>query len=511
MSVQMVNKKIKKLITNPNLFFYDMFRKRVFKNISLNIELKKDRSNESKTKEVKASNGYVSNIDIFEIQRSGLANYLKTNLNCGFAPEDGIDKNSFLLWSGYLNGLVNFLCDMKLAMSMNVTIYTMGGGFNYKCKKEDIIDLRLLQSKLANRPDFVVEMSNDIGDLYVTHFYLYDINAEGLAQIRSSKALIKKCALNELFDIFSVDNKSYPKIDAVYTWVNHADVEWQKKWLQTFPEDSFDPDRYTSNDELKYSLRSLNKYAPWLNHIYIVSNCEKPAWLELTDKVIWVDHSEIFPETEMLPSFNSHAIECCLHKIPGLAESFIYLNDDFILAQPTLPSDFFDEAGRSISYFETYGMVYDKTTRDIIPDYLQAAINSNNLLKEKFSNYSARNLHRHVPYALKKSVLEEIENSFPEAIRLTRNAKCRSGSDINLTSFFYHHFAFVTGQSVRSDLSGIIVRPENIKNLIARDSYKYKVLCFNDGNGSSGDENYKNLTMNFFNERLGEKAGWEVV
>ncbi|AUU99577.1 stealth conserved region 3 domain-containing protein [Phytobacter ursingii] len=503
----MISRKLAKLFSNPNLFFYDLFKKRVFKNTA---DYKINDFESGVDSPSSLVNNKITCVDIFSIQKNGIYEYLHENLKCAFAPEDGIDSNSLLIWSGYLSGLLTLIGDMKKMLSLNITIYTMGGGFNHKSNVADSFDIRLLSSKLSKRPDFVVEMSNELGALYVLHFYLYDINAEGLVQVRSSKALIKKCHLNEVSAIFNKNRNPSVKIDAVYTWVNHADETWQKKWLETFPDDSFDPDRYTSNDELKYSLRSLNKYAPWLNHIYIVSNCSKPAWLKLGDKVTWVDHSEIFPETEMLPSFNSHAIECCLHKIPDLAESFIYLNDDFILAQPTLPGDFFDEAGRSISYFESYGMVYDKMNRDIIPDYLQAAINSNNLLKEKFNNYSARNLHRHVPYALKKSVLEEIERSFPEAIRLTRSAKCRSSGDINLTSFFYHHFAFVTGQSVRADLSGIIVRPENIKNLVARDSYKYKVLCFNDGNGSSGDENYKNLTMKFFDERLAEKAGWEI-
>ena len=212
----------------------------------------------------------------------------------------------------------------------------------------------------------------------------------------------------------------------------------------------------------------------------------------------------------MLPSFNSHAIECCLHNIHDLEERFIYLNDDFILAQPCLPGDFFDETGRSISYFESYGMVFSETMMSDLPDYLQASINSQQVLKEKYHNYNARNLHRHVPYALKKSVLKKIENEFADLVNKTRHAKRRSETDINLTSFFYHHYAFINGYSVRSDLNSIIVRPENIKNIVDRDLYKYKVLCFNDGNGSSGDENYKKNSLAFFNERLSEKACWEV-
>lgn len=506
MSKIMLQRKISKLITNPNLFFYDMFRKRLFKDQPL-YEI-----NKKEDKKIKAGSDSIRitpNINIFELQRYGIIKYLQGNLNCGLAPVDGSDKNSILLWSGYLSGLLSFLKDVKNAMSMNITIYTMGGGFSHTSKLLDELNIKFLESKLISRPDFVVEMSNEIGDLYVLHFYLYDLNSEGFVQVRSSKALIKKCTADEFPLIYNGEVTRPKKIDAVYTWVNHADTNWQAKWSQSFPDETFDPDRFTSNDELKYSLRSLNKYAPWLNHIYVVSNCEKPQWLKEHEKISWVNHEEIFPNNDMLPSFNSHAIECCLHNIKNLEENFIYLNDDFILSQPCLPNDFFDDCGRSISYFEPYGMVFDKNTRKEIPDYLQAAINSHKLLKEKFSDYSARNLHRHVPYAMKRSVLKEIESNFPNAIQRTRYEKRRSETDINLTSFFYHHYAFVTGNAVSADLNGLIVRPENIKNILGKNSYKYKILCFNDGNGSSENINYKKETLKFFNERLAEKACWE--
>lgn len=35
----------------------------------------------------------------------------------------------------------------------------------------------------------------------------------------------------------------------------------------------------TDNEELRYSLRSIEKYAPWVNHIYLVTNGQIPYWL----------------------------------------------------------------------------------------------------------------------------------------------------------------------------------------------------------------------------------------
>jgi hypothetical protein len=496
-----VYKKFFKLLRDPNMFLYDLFRKRAFK-----VAPPKAKALAAQTKIIE-----IQTIDALEVQNLGIANYIKKNLKAGVGPKDGADKNSLLIWSGYLEALINFISGLKSAMSMNFTIYTLGGGYSYSCKNDEVFDKKIILRNLHAKPDFVIELSNQMGELHILHFYLFDLAVNGIATVRSNKAWVRKFPLEEMNSIYSLVNSTDKKeIDAVYTWVNHADLTWQQNWLKAFPENEFDPDRYTSNDELKYSLRSLNKYAPWLNKIYIVSNCNQPSWIINHPKIVWVDHSEIFPDPECLPTFNSHSIETCLHKISELNEHFIYLNDDFILNHPCLPSDFFDEAGRSLSHFEPYGMVYDSEESDGIPDYLQASMNSNKLIKERYPHYESKYLHRHVPYALKKSVLEEIEKAFPKSFSITRNSKLRSGEDINLTSFLYHHYAYINGNSVKSELSSLIVRPSNIKNILSKDARKYKILCFNDGNGSAGDVEYKKKTQEYLDQKLMEMAPWET-
>lgn len=497
-------KKLRKLIKSPDLFFYDMFRKRVFKD-EPPAAIKKTPRTTTTTVTAPA-------VDILEIRRLGVVEYIQKFLGAGIGPEDGYDPNSLLIWNGYLNGLVSFIAGLKDAMSMNVTIYTLGGGYSLTSKREDDFDIKSICKNLSSRPDFVIELSNSMGELYVLHIYLYDISDTGLVTIRSSRAWIRRFPLDELQSIFSIsarNRENQTQIDAVYTWVNHADSDWQNYWNSTFPTDAFDPDRYTSNDELRYSLRSLNKYASWLRKIYVVSNCSQPEWLNDNEKIVWVQHESIFPDLSTLPTFNSHAIETCLHRIENLSENFIYLNDDFILSQPCLPSDFFDETGRSLAYFESYGMVNASEITEEHPDYLVAAKNSKALIKQVFSNYDARNLHRHVPYALKKSVISELEEKFKSAFELTRQAKRRSEHDINLTSFLYHHYAYAKGLAVKGEAPGLIVRPANAGAVASKDSYKYKLLCFNDGNGSAEDSKYKAHTQAFFDKRLAERAPWE--
>ena len=41
--------------------------------------------------------------------------------------------------------------------------------------------------------------------------------------------------------------------------------------------------RFADNDELKYSLRSLEKHAPWFRNVYIVTNGQIPIWLDTSN------------------------------------------------------------------------------------------------------------------------------------------------------------------------------------------------------------------------------------
>ena len=93
-------------------------------------------------------------------------------------------------------------------------------------------------------------------------------------------------------------------------------------------DDRTSDNRYRDSDELKYSLRSLQKYAPWVRHIYIITDNQIPAWLNMkAPGLTVVPHSRIFPNKSHLPVFSSPAIETHLHRIPGLSQQFAYFND----------------------------------------------------------------------------------------------------------------------------------------------------------------------------------------
>lgn len=141
-------------------------------------------------------------------------------------------------------------------------------------------------------------------------------------------------------------------IDLVYLWVDGNDPVWREKRNAVntaLGNDSRNNEaRWRDNDELKYSLRSVEKYAPWINRIFIVTDNQCPRWLDTGNpKVQIIDHSQIFP-ADALPIFNSQAIESVIYKIPGLSEHFILGNDDTLFSMPVSPLDFFNSDGTTI-------------------------------------------------------------------------------------------------------------------------------------------------------------------
>jgi len=132
----------------------------------------------------------------------------------------------------------------------------------------------------------------------------------------------------------------------VYTWVDGSDPDFQKIKAKYDNGNRDINSRFRSADELRYSLRSLQKFLPWHEGmIYIVTYHQIPPWLDTSNKQIQiVDHEEIIPE-HIYPTFDSNTIELFFDRIPGISEKFLYFNDDFFLNNYIHPSFFFTSNG----------------------------------------------------------------------------------------------------------------------------------------------------------------------
>lgn len=142
-------------------------------------------------------------------------------------------------------------------------------------------------------------------------------------------------------------------IDAVVTWVDgHAPshralrAKYMAQNGAPLSENASNPHRWESSDEIYFCLLSIYNHAPWVRHIWIVVDHEAPDFSRLPkalrDKLRIVRHEEVFAGyTDVLPTFNSLAIESMLWRIDGLSERFMYFNDDVFLTAPLKPEDIF--------------------------------------------------------------------------------------------------------------------------------------------------------------------------
>ncbi len=135
------------------------------------------------------------------------------------------------------------------------------------------------------------------------------------------------------------------EIDLVYLWCDDADPVWHAKRQKYRPlkadVQAVCDGRFVQNDELKYSLRSVAKFMPWVRNIHIVTDHQTPAWLNTNHpKIKMVNHEDIIDE-KYLPLFNSSAIEVGLANIPNLSECFAFMNDDCLIGRPLKLDDLF--------------------------------------------------------------------------------------------------------------------------------------------------------------------------
>ncbi|WP_229071659.1 stealth conserved region 3 domain-containing protein [Actinoplanes sp. DH11] len=279
-------------------------------------------------------------------------------------------------------------------------------------------------------------------------------------------------------------------IDVVYTWVDGDDPAWMARKSAVLERLGYPPveaaasdARFRSRDELRFSMRSLALFAPWVRNIYLVTDDQTPAWLDVNHpRIKVVSHKEVFGDRGQLPTFNSHAIESQLHRIEGLSEHFLYFNDDVFLGRPLQPQSFFSANGTAL-YFQSPTAV--PLTPITAEDDFNFAAGKNNreLIKRAFGR-TITHAFLHTPHPLRVSTLRDIEEQFPEEYANTARSQLRSATDIAIPSALHHYYGYFTGRSARGslrvayvDLGDVAQHPRLTQILTSRG---FDVFCLND-------------------------------
>jgi hypothetical protein len=292
-------------------------------------------------------------------------------------------------------------------------------------------------------------------------------------------------------------------IDVVYTWKG---------------EEVTNNIRTSYNNELKYSLRSVELYAPWVNKIYILMNNPKkqPSWIKQNNKIIIVDHTETFPSNDYLPNTNSNAIETTIANIKGLSEHYVYFNDDIFLGNHVNYTDFFTRDGKAI---------VDKRSTETVPILKDSRYNVLNIEYPLTVN----GIHLHIPITHIKSAVLEFNEKYADYINWIRKTKTRNmvGFDVCRTfslntpcqqiHYSIANYTYLKGyaelKNIQNEItigyveSGFNDLPQKLNEIIYS---KPKIFCINDTEKDPEKRPYAQKQMlYFFNMYYPNKASFE--
>jgi hypothetical protein len=280
-------------------------------------------------------------------------------------------------------------------------------------------------------------------------------------------------------------------IDIVYTWVDGNDFKHQELLSQYTGQKLYN--RFANNNEIYYSLYSVYRFAPWTRNIFIVTaDYQRPNIiglpLELISKIRFIKHSQILPKSS-LPIFQSYAIESCLHKIPDLAEHFIYFNDDMFLGNHVIPADFFSAEGHCF-FFSGKWFVPTFHTFYFLDAWLNTFHQTIKLFETTFIKRRNFRIYRrslHQCYPCSKVILNSLWEDYPQfKAQLEQNVheKLRSGNGFNtiylmqLVGLYKKQFVYRRGPSqffINLSLLDIIFKYRLMKIHIL----KPKLICVN--------------------------------
>lgn len=307
-------------------------------------------------------------------------------------------------------------------------------------------------------------------------------------------------------------------IDLVYLWVNGNDPAWiekRNKYIGKPVEGSSTNcvGRYVDNNELMFSLRSVEKYAPWIHRIFIVTDDQVPCWLDTNNpKIRIVDHREIMP-AECLPCFNSVTIEHHLHNIPELSEHFIYANDDMFLTNSVTPETFFAKDGLPVIRFTWRTLkrlsiwIRARIKRKPLTNYKQSIHNAALLVENKYGiYYNSRNHHNIAAYL--KSNYQHTREMFKDEIDATIKNRKRSSNDIQRNLYSYvllaehkGHVHYVT----RKESFYLNIDDRKLYEKIPK--FNPTFLCMNDSQAANDDD--RHYAKEFLARLFPEKSEFE--
>ncbi len=304
--------------------------------------------------------------------------------------------------------------------------------------------------------------------------------------------------------------EDYP-IDAVITWVDGDDpahrarrARYETAVKDVSAEDIGAVTRFRSVGEINWCVASIRRYAPFIRKIFVLTDGQDPH----IEGVEVVDHKAVSEGYEdYFPLFNSLGIETLMWRIPGLADRFIYFNDDVFLTAPCSPEDFFRE-GKTVCYASPFSVPLAALMRAFKPassfGFKDAMLNAALLLGEGRTFLKTS----HIPLALRRDRLEEFFTAHPEAVRRNISCRFRERSQFNPQQLYYLLARKEGTLDLRPiDGDALYMKPKDRKDYVVRKlrsfraAPKARFCCINSLDLASEEDRAR--VLEWLSERIG--------
>lgn len=291
-------------------------------------------------------------------------------------------------------------------------------------------------------------------------------------------------------------------MDAIITYVDGLDPLWQKDYSETVGT-SFLEKRFRDWGTLKYLLRGIETFMPFMENVFLVVARESqvPDWVDRKELRV-VLHEEFIPK-QVLPVFNCNPIELHIHKIEGLAEQHIYFNDDIFPISECSPSDFYVD-GKPAMGFSTHLLAlgcFKSITR-----------NSDRLARKALGMRKGLLFKRpqHTCLPMLKSACEEVYSKVEDEL-LASMTRIRTKDDFN--QYLFSDYLFYQGKAVSRRIPSKFFSlgtagPEKIASFIQDPSSK--MVCVNDVKiAPEKFEEIRSRLIEAFEKKFPEKSRFE--
>lgn len=328
-------------------------------------------------------------------------------------------------------------------------------------------------------------------------------------------------------------------IDIVVTWVDMNDPIWKAEFKKysnnpANEENGVIDARFRDYGFLKYWFRGIEKFAPWVRKIHFVTSGQKPEWLDQTNrKLNLVNHKDFIP-MEFLPTYNSVVIERYMYKIPGLADKFVYFNDDFYMLKPVAKERFFQNGlpcdiavfQYNPSWSQWYKTLKNNirlinrhfNKKEVMKQYHDKWFTSeyqgkdwlNKLLKPYSKFITLRVHHNAQPYL--KSTFREVWEEEEEELTATSKNRFRDSSDYSPELFRTWQIckgSFTPYNTYKdTKMFPLMVKPRQAIKAIK--NQEYSLVCLNDNKNIRNYDKLMEEIKAAFESILPEKSSFEV-